>query len=119
VGGGIYMPPPETLKAVRNHLAEHHEEFRKLIRAKAVRDLYGEVQGEQLTRPPKGFCADHPAADLVRYKQLLFYVELTPELATSKELQPTVVKHLRAIAPFVRFLNSPLQSRRKQIFPEF
>jgi len=119
VGGGIYMPPPETLKAFRNHLAEHHEEFRKLIRAKAVRDLYGEVQGEQLTRPPKGFCADHPAADLVRYKQLLFYVELTPELATSKELQPTVVKHLRAIAPFVRFLNSPLQPRRKQIFAEF
>jgi uncharacterized protein (TIGR02453 family) len=119
VGGGMYMPQPETLKSVRQHLAEHHEEFRKLIRSRAVRELYGELHGEQLTRPPKGFAPEHPAADLVRYKQLFYYEELAPELATSRELQPTIVRHLRAIAPFVRFLNSPLQSRKKPIYPDF
>src|SRR5438093_9814590 len=31
VAGGIYMPAPPTLLAVRTHLAEHHEEFRGLI----------------------------------------------------------------------------------------
>jgi uncharacterized protein (TIGR02453 family) len=119
IGGGIYMPAPETLKAIRHHVAEHHAEFRKLIRSKAVRSLYGEMQGEQLTRPPKGFTPDHPAADLVRYKQMLFYVELAPELATSGELQPTVVKHLRAITPFLEFMNRPLRSQRRQLLPEF
>jgi uncharacterized protein (TIGR02453 family) len=120
VGGGVYMPPTETLKAIRQHLAENHTEFRKLIRARAVRELYGELQGEKLTRPPKGFTPDHPAADLVRYKQLLFYVELAPELATSTDLQPTLVHHLKAITPFLEFLNCPLRPNPKRVmFPDF
>jgi uncharacterized protein (TIGR02453 family) len=119
VGGGIYMPPPETLKAIRQHLAQNHEEFRKLVRGRAVRQLYGDVQGEQLTLPPKGFAADHPAMDLVRYKQLLFYVELEPELATSRELQPVLVQHLKAITPFIEYLNRPFRTGRKMFIPTF
>ena len=119
VGGGMYMPQPETLKAVREHLAGHHEEFRKLLRTKALRDLYSGVKGEQLTRPPTGYAAEHPAADLVRYKQLYFYEELAPDLATAGDLLPTIVGHLKAIAPFVRFLNSPLQRKSKPMVPDF
>src|SRR5262245_45291813 len=28
IGGGVYMPSPETLRAIRSYLAEHHSEFR-------------------------------------------------------------------------------------------
>ena len=119
VGGGMYVPAPETLKKVRAHLAEHHQEFRKIIRAKGLIELMGELHGDQLTRAPKGYLPDHPAADLVRYKQLLFYVELDPELAISKEVLPEVVRRFRAITPFLRFLNSPLRPERKQMFPDF
>ena len=119
VGGGVYMPAPETLQAIRQHLATHHAAFRKLIRTRALRELYGEMQGSQLTRPPKGFTPDHPAADLVRHKQFLFFVELAPELATGKELQSEIVRRFRAITPFLKFLNTPLQPQRKQMFPDF
>jgi uncharacterized protein (TIGR02453 family) len=119
VGGGVYMPGPETLQAIRQHLAGHHAEFRKLIRGKAVRELCGEMQGEQLTRLPKGFAADDPAADLVRYKQFLFYVELPAELAISGDLYGEIVKRFRAITPFLRFLNAPLQQQRKPMHPVF
>jgi len=119
VGGGVYMPAPETLAAIRRHLAEHHPEFRKLIRGKAVRELHGEMQGEQLTRLPKGFSTDHPAADLLRYKQFLFYVELAPELATTSEIQYEIVRRFRVLTPFLRFLNQPLVPTRKPIFPGF
>jgi uncharacterized protein (TIGR02453 family) len=71
MGGGIYMPSPESLLAIRNHMAEHHAEFRKILKASAVRKVYGEMSGEQLTRVPKGFPCDHPAADLLRHKQFL------------------------------------------------
>jgi uncharacterized protein (TIGR02453 family) len=119
IGGGMYMPEPEVLKKVRLHLAERHEEFRKLTRARTLRELCGEVQGERLTRPPKGYLPDHPAADLVRFKQLYYYVELAPELALSKDLQPTILRHFRAITPFLDFLNRPLRPQRKLMFPEF
>src|ERR1041385_165329 len=60
VAGGNFMSASPTLLAVRTHLAEHHETFRELIRDRALRRLLGDMQGEQLTRPPKGFCAEHP-----------------------------------------------------------
>ena len=52
----------ETLRAVRQHLAENHEEFRRIASNRTARRLLGEVQGEQLSRVPKGFDAEHPAA---------------------------------------------------------
>ncbi len=104
VGGGVYMPDPELLMAIRQKIAGRHEELRRILRAKAVRSLLGEMQGEQLTRVPKGFAADHPAADLLRFKRFILYVELPAKLATSKELSGEIAARFRAIAPFVRFL---------------
>jgi uncharacterized protein (TIGR02453 family) len=114
LGGGIYAPEPETLLALRQHLAEHHQKFRKIVAARAVRQLFGAMQGEQLTRAPKGYPCDHPAADLLRFKQLLFYVELAPDLATTPGLYTEVVRHLRAVTPFVEFLNAPLSGKNKK-----
>jgi len=119
IGGGIYMPPPETLFTIRQHLAERHEEFRKIAGARAVRRLFTEVQGERLTRVPKGYPCDHPAADLLRMKQYLLYVELPPTLATTPALYTEVVKHFRAMAPFMEFLNAPLRGKRKLAPMEF
>jgi uncharacterized protein (TIGR02453 family) len=112
IGGGLYMPMPPTLLAIRNHLAEHHDEFRRIIAARTVRGLFGEMQGEQLSRVPKGFAKDHPAEDLLRFKQFLFWVELPIELATKPELLVEIRKHFRAMVPFLEFLNAPLVSSK-------
>jgi len=113
VAGGIYMPAPETLRAVRAHLADRHEEFRELIADRTLRRLLGEMQGEQLSRPPKGYPPDHPAADLLRHKQFLFWVLLDPALAGTAKLEPEIVKRFRAMTPVLEFLNAPLAGARK------
>jgi uncharacterized protein (TIGR02453 family) len=119
IGGGIYMPAPETLLAMRGHLAGRHQEFRKILSAPAVRRLFQGLQGEQLTRVPKGFDREHPAADLLKFKQYLLYVELPPDLATTPGLYVEVVKHFRAMARFLEFLNAPLAEKRKLSLPDF
>jgi uncharacterized protein (TIGR02453 family) len=115
VGGGIYMPTPEVARAVRNHVAARHEELRKIAKSRTVRRLLGEIQGHQLSRVPKGFPADHPAADLLRFKQYVLYVELAPEIATTGALFREIVQRFKAITPFVEFLNAPLVPARKKI----
>jgi uncharacterized protein (TIGR02453 family) len=115
VAGGVYMPEPETLRAYRNHVAQYHEEFRKIVRDRKLRSLMGELKGEQLSRVPKGFCAEHPAADLVRYKQWLFWTMLDPELATSPKLLPEIVSRFRAMVPFIEFMNRPLVGVRRSV----
>jgi uncharacterized protein (TIGR02453 family) len=120
IGGGIYMPSTETLRAIRHHIAGHHQELRRIVAKPAVRQLYmAGLQGEQLTRVPKGFDRDHPAADLLRYKQLYLYVELAPDLATTPDLYLEVVRHCRAITPFLEYLNAPLTRKRPALLPEF
>lgn len=113
VGGGIYMPPPETLLAVRMYLAENHGDYRRLTAAAAIKRLFGAVQGEQLSRVPKGFSADHPAADLLRFKQFLLFATLGPEIITTPKLFAELEKRFRAMSPFLDFLNAPLVSKRK------
>ncbi len=104
IGGGLYRPGPETLLAVRRHIAARHEELRKILRAPPVRKLLGELQGEKLARLPKGFPADHPAEDLLRFKSFLLYVTLPPEVAATPEFYGEIVKRFRALAPLVKFL---------------
>ena len=108
IGAGIWMPAPETLLAIRTHVAGHYQNFRRIAQARTVKQLFGTVQGEQLSRVPKGFDAAHPAADLLRFKQFLLYVELEPDLATGPDLYPEIVKRFRALRPFLEFLNAPL-----------
>jgi len=106
VAAGAYMPGPEELRAVRAWLAANHAGFRKAIAQ--PEKLMGKVQGSSVTRMPKGFAADHPAADLIRMKQWLYWQELDVKLATSRKLVGELVKRFRAAAPVIEMLNAPL-----------
>ncbi len=115
VAGGVYMPGPESLLAIRKHLAGQHAEFRKLAGKPALRELLGELQGDQLKRVPKGFPAEHPAEDLLRHKQWYLYKVFEPELAAKKDLLPFLTKAFRMMLPMMEFLNTPvLEALRKK-----
>ena len=115
IGGGVYMPEPPALLAIRNHIAERHQEFRRILRARQVKQLLGELQGEQLSRVPKGFAGDHPALDLLRFKRFILYVTLEPDLATTPALYTEIVKRFRAMSPFLKFLTAPLAVTKKKM----
>jgi uncharacterized protein (TIGR02453 family) len=117
VAAGVYMPGPEQLRAIRLYLLENHKEFRRIAAAPALKAVMGELQGDCLSRVPKGFPADHPAADLVRYKQWLFWVMLDPGLATTPKTFDEVLTRFRAVTPFIEFLNAPLLEARQKPDP--
>ena len=77
----------------------------------------GKLQGSAVTRMPKGFAADHPAEDLIRMKQWLYWVELDAKLATTPRLLPELVKRFRAAAPVIEMLNAPLRKAARATSP--
>jgi uncharacterized protein (TIGR02453 family) len=117
VGGGVYMPEPEVLLAIREHVAANHQKLRKILAAPAVRRLLGELHGERLTRVPKGFPAAHPAADLLRFKSFILYVNLEPELATTPQFLTEVLARFRAMKPLLDFLTAPTAKKREKLDP--
>jgi uncharacterized protein (TIGR02453 family) len=109
MGGGVYMPERQVLLDIRQHIAEHHKELRKILASKPVRELFGEMHGEQLSRVPKGFLPTDPAADLLRFKSFFLYAELPADLATKPEFFPTLVKRFKAMKPFLDFVTAPMR----------
>jgi uncharacterized protein (TIGR02453 family) len=115
VAGGVYMPGPEQLLAIRQYLAEHSAEFQKSVNNRKLVALMEPLKGESLSRVPKGFRTDHPAADLIRMKQWLFYTSLDPAVATKPTLYGEVVERFRAMQPVIELLNRPLAHRTAKV----
>ena len=113
VGGGVYMPQPEDLKAVRIHIADHHKKLRSILQSPSFRRLFGELTGEKLSRVPRGFDPNHPAADYLRFKQFLAARTLKPEVALSPLLQRRTVESFREMLPLIEFLNEPILEKRR------
>jgi uncharacterized protein (TIGR02453 family) len=108
VAAGAYMPEKEQLAAIRHWLLDHHQEFRKLIGRTAVRKAFQEFENNALTRPPKGFPADHPAMDLVRGKQWGLAATLPASAALEPKFADEIIRHFKLAAPIVAALNTPI-----------
>src|SRR5262245_22889658 len=113
VGGGLYMPLPEDLNVVRQRISEEAGALLKIVKAGGFRGLFGSLSGEQLSRVPRGFPPDHPAADYLRMKQFLAARTFPPALSTDRSFYSEVVKTFRGMLPLIRFLNEPIVRARR------
>lgn len=120
VAAGVYMPPKEQLFAIRNHLLSNHGEFQRLIESKKLRAKFEIHDPNALTRPPKGFPAEHPAVEWIKWRQWGVMATLPVAEALKPKLAATVEERFRLAAPLVDFLNEPLlraaKARRKTLF---
>ena len=114
IGGGIYMPEPELVRAVRQQIAEHPKRFLAIVEARSFRKSFGELEGEQLRSMPKGFPADHPAAKYLRYKQFLFGEQHPASLAGTPRFLPAIVSCFEKGMPLIRFLKEPAAKAASQ-----
>ena len=112
VAAGLWHPERDVMLAVRNHIADTHEELRRILADKKARKLAGELQGDALSRSPKGFDPEHPAAGWIKMKSWVLDVTLDPALATTPQLHRAIVDRFRAMTPVVNYLNRPLLQRK-------
>ena len=112
IGGGMWRPEPPELVRLREHIAETWPEIRDITRAAAFKRRFEELSGETMTRVPRGYPADHPAAEFLKFRQFYGGAEFPAALAHSRAFYPTLVATFKALMPLVRFLNEPLVAPR-------
>ncbi len=120
VAAGAWMPEKDQLAQIRHWLLDHHAEFRALLRRAAIRKTFEEFEGNALTRPPKGFPAEHPGMELIKCRQWGLAATLPAAAALKKDFAATIIRHFRIAAPVVDALNAPIaaaqQPKRRVLF---
>ena|SRR5438067_325647 len=112
LGGGIWMPQPDSLKKVRQEIDYCFDEFKKIISNKKFKTVYGDLytgENVQLSKVPQGFEKNNPAAEYLKFKSWLVLADVSDSALTSKDLVAKTVEAFYVMQPFVKFLNRPLE----------
>jgi uncharacterized protein (TIGR02453 family) len=116
IAGGVYLPGPEELQAIRAAIAADAERFLAIFEARGKRRLLGALQGERLIRLPKAWQAhaDSPAADYLKFKQFYWYVELPASLALTPRLPGALIRYFQAMTAGMDWFNHAILADRRK-----
>lgn len=106
VGGGYWRPEKPWLDAFRRRVADEPEEFRSLLDAPAFRATFGKLSthGHALQRIPAGYPPDHPEADTIKLRDVVFGRNLSDADAQSPDLPAVIADSLAAGKPLLAWL---------------
>jgi len=109
LAGGVYMPQPDVLKAIRNEIYNNADEFKAILQNPTFRKHFGEIDAPRLSRPPKGFPPDFKDISLLQYQ----YYTITKSESDSAVVKSDYINEIRevfrAMVPFNRFLNEAIK----------
>jgi uncharacterized protein (TIGR02453 family) len=109
IAGGIYMPPAPVLKAVRNEIFEHTDEFNEIIEEKDFVKHFGDFSGEKLKTAPKGFPKDFPDIELLKYKNYIVVENKTDKELMNDSLIKELKEGFKRIYRLNQFLNEAIK----------
>lgn len=112
-GGGIWMPEPNELKKVRQEIDYNFAEFKKIIGSKKFKSVYGDLDRSAeflLSRVPKGYEPDNPAAVYLKLKSFVAIAFFSNADLTSKNLVKKTVAAFEALQPVIEFINESLRA---------
>jgi uncharacterized protein (TIGR02453 family) len=105
VVGGFWRPDKDDLLRIRQELTADATDFRKIIEDKKFIQYFGSLNGEQLKTSPKGFDKEHPAIDLLRYKQFMVRHNFTDAEANSPDFVNKATETFQAMRPFLDYMS--------------
>ncbi len=108
VGGGLYMPTGDQLKAIRKAMVEHPAEYLAVVQKPRFRKEFGGVSGEKLQKAPLGYPKDHPMIEHLKHKQFYVGKEYNHTACFRPRFLETVVAVFEDTMPLVRWLANVL-----------
>lgn len=108
IGGGFWAPESKDLKRIRQEIAHDPDELRSIITTAEFRSHFGELQGDQLKTAPQGYAKDHPAIDLLRYKQFLLMRPFSDEEVMAPSFLQQADATFQAMRPLFDYMSEVL-----------
>lgn len=106
VATGVWCPPPEVLKALRQSVYENIDEFKEITShsdfSRYFKTFY---EDDKLKTAPKGFPKDFPDIDLLKLKHYMVEYKLDDSFLTQNDLVNKVAGIFKTAYPLNVFLN--------------
>ncbi|HEY5823495.1 MAG TPA: DUF2461 domain-containing protein [Cyclobacteriaceae bacterium] len=108
VACGFSYPNAEDLKRIRLDITTNYSDWNKLLKSKTLRSNFVEMKGEKVKTVPRGFSADNPAIELLRYKQFWFEHSFDDREVTAPDFLLKVNNIFKSIRPFFNYMSEVL-----------
>jgi uncharacterized protein (TIGR02453 family) len=107
IGGGLWRPDASQLQLVREHIVNNQKQLDAIVNGSRFKKIGG-LQGDRMTRVPRGYAKDHPAAAYLQHRQFMGFREEAAAFATAKDFYKQLRWTIETVTPLVQFLNEPL-----------
>lgn len=104
LAGGIWQPDPRSLARIRDAIAWRPDEWRA-----AKRGL--KLGGDTLTRPPRGYSADHALIEDLKRKELVASIDFSQAQVCSGKFLDDFLRAAKKMTPLLKFLSEAVQLR--------
>ncbi len=105
LAGGVYMPPPEHLQAMRQEIYYRPDEYISLLNSEPFKSTFSQHYFDALKTAPKGYPKDWEHIELIRNRSYGFGHHLREEEVLSPDFPEKCVELFKVIYPMNSFLN--------------
>lgn len=110
LSGGIYMPMPETLKAIRQSIDANFEEFEAIVKEKNFKKYFGAIaEDNRLVKVPQGFDKNSPAAEFLKQKDFYVMRGVSDEEICSPTFLKQALQAFKSLKPLNDFFNETIE----------
>jgi len=104
LGTGIWRPDTKFVASIRDHIVKDPKAWKSAKGIKAFRDAFGELGGDSLKRPPRGYDADHLFVEDLKRKDFVAFREWKTTPVTKADFPAAVAKAYASSNKFMAFL---------------
>jgi len=105
---GFWGPDSDDMKRIRQDIDANYPYWQDLLGEKTLGETFGRMYGEQLDSSPRGYAKDHPAIELLRYKQFMLRHLFSDEEVLSADFLYKMNDVFKKTRPFLDFMSEVL-----------
>ncbi|TXD84118.1 DUF2461 domain-containing protein [Subsaximicrobium wynnwilliamsii] len=110
IATGFWEPNKEDLLRLRKEFEQDDTELRAILNSKGLKNIWGELKGDELKTAPRNFDKEHPAIDLIRKKQFIFTKSFSDQEVLSDLFIENVNTAFKAIRPYFDYMSDVLNT---------
>jgi len=108
IAGGIYMPEPPVLKAIRQEIDYNFTDFKEIVTNPTYKKYFKEMGGDKLKNNPKDYDKDNQAIEYLKHKDFLSSHSVDEKTALSKDFVKYCADVFSKMYPLNQFLNNAI-----------